>query len=231
MSASSIPAQDDFFAAHQDLMFGYKEALAEGDQVDFLNKAFIHHVIRVSSENVLYQLVTRANDAQAMVSETKEFAAELAKRDSVTNVLSFAKDQGLPYLKVIGFSGIVGLVGGALFRIISTIAKAGNTTAQRYPGSKQMIYRLIAGVLFGGGVGVKFANDYWKKVTSLYNFRMAAHQLLAAHVDEPETRFFRLAGGSPPHRITINVIGPVGAILLTLPAIALGWFFVSVLAQ
>jgi hypothetical protein len=118
----------DLEAAHRALMAGYREALRRGDQIDRLNRAFIHHVVSKSSAEVYNRLVTRIDNAQTIAAETKGFTDEVAKKDQLGSVLSFAqaqaKEQGLNLLKLGGFGAVLAVIAN-VFAGLAGIGEAG----------------------------------------------------------------------------------------------------------
>jgi hypothetical protein len=213
---------DDLLAAHQNLMAAYRNALRQGDQLDVVNRAFVHHVIRVSSDNVVNAL-THVDNSHSIASDTKSFTEELAKKDSLGYVLSIAQAQKAAIWTVFKFVFVTAILGGGAIGVLNAIRQAGNTVGH---SNRVLAYQMPKLIFLALGSG--FVKRFWDEITSLYQGESAAQRVLATGVDRAETRFFQLAGGRPPHRIAINTIGPVLATILVIAGAAVVWLLFSI---
>lgn len=214
------PNSASLLDSYRELMDGYKKALRSGDELhlDSVNKSLLHHVITLSSEAAHYRLVTRTGNTTDMASELKTFTTELAARDRAGQVLSFGTLQAKELIKSVGITALIGTVLGFLGGIINAVAEAGKTAANDV-NAQRFVIRLMT-----AGGGLSLVGKYWTEIKSTFNIELPAQKVLADNVDVPERKFFGMTGGNPPSRVALNSLGPLGAVLMTLPGLVVGWF-------
>jgi hypothetical protein len=210
MSINISPS--DLSGAFHALMDGYEKAQDYGRNLDPLNRAFIRHVVAVSSNEAYEQLVERrVNNAEKIKSELKEFAAVMTKKDNVDKILSFAQAKVTAVLK---WATALTFVTVGLTSIVTALVTLATNFGRSNPQLAPVLVRLF--IVGGGGVLIK---EYWGAIEEMFSNRYPAYDILNATLNQPEERFFKLIGATAPKRHVIDVIGPLSGIFLVFLAI------------
>jgi hypothetical protein len=118
--------------------------------------------------------------------------------------------------------GVGGLIGG----IVGGLAGWGKASGEANPGALR--YFFAAPVVL---TIVALAKGWGKAVAEAFEGPTGARNVLAGNLNATESRFFRFFGRTPPQRTTLSLVGPLGALILIIPAFLAGliavYFFVG----
>lgn len=179
---------------HQLLMEAYREALRQSDGLKTMDRAFVHHVVTVSSRESAGYLRTRFPDAEALAKEAFEFSQALAPNDAVAGVISFGQAQAKANAKAI----LAILFGGTLVVALAAIGRAlGGVVG--VIGLPTLILSIFAVLDTGGG----------SELLNALSGPAAARAVLTKTLDQPEKQLFALTNASPPTRPAFVVAGVI----------------------
>ncbi|MBA2352154.1 MAG: hypothetical protein H0V78_10355 [Burkholderiales bacterium] len=192
--------------------------------MDFLNRASIHHVVTISANELYNRLVTHVDNANSLAADTKEFAQEVAKKDSVGGVLSYAQ------AKVTARFDLIKTLGAAsvIFVVIADFLVQVAGQAQVFGESQRSVllqFLRFPVLVYAGHI----VNGYWDLIGDTFNSSTKANQVLADTVDRSEVRMFALIGSNPPGRPTMNALGAMEAIFLLVIGALIAWCVLNML--